>query len=116
MPSERDRGADARVVVGLEREVADRVGVVGVEAERDDQRRIGVEGADGVEPLVEGGEVGVAIGPGRKGQVERRALTGATAALGGVAAEVRIDARRVAVEADVEHVGRSQKICCVPLP
>ena len=43
---------DARVVVGHQRQVADRIGVVGVEAERDDQGRIGVERPDGLESLL----------------------------------------------------------------
>ena len=115
-PQARDRGADASVVIRPEREVADRVGVVGVEAERHDERRIGVEAADGGERLFQGGEVGVAIGPGRQWQVEGGALAGIGATLGREAGVVGVDPARVAMQADVEDVSAIPKICCVPLP
>ena len=86
-PQRRDRRADARVVIGLQREVADRVGVVRVEAEREDERRIGLERADRLERLLQRREVRVTVRPGRKRQVERRSLAGPGAALDGIAAE-----------------------------
>ena len=78
--------------------------MVRVEAKREDDRRVRVEGADRLERLVQRGEIGVAIGPGRQWQVQSRALARSASALDGVAAEVRIDAGRVAMEADVEDV------------
>ena len=104
VPELRDPRADARVVVGLQREVADRVGVEGVEAERQHERRIGIEGGNGVEAVGQRGEVAVAIGSGGKRKVQVRADAAVTASLGGVPGVVRVDAARIAVEAHVQHV------------
>ena len=70
----------------------------------DTTRTAGSNAIDGVDHLVEGGEVGVVVDPGGRGRFSvvparaRRPLVG-------VAGEVRVGPVRVAVERDVQHVG-----------
>src|SRR5688500_20022987 len=50
-PKRRNGRTYARVVIGPKREVADRIGVIGVEAQGEDEGRIGIEVADGVQAV-----------------------------------------------------------------
>ncbi len=69
-------GPDASVVIGRDRQVRNRVALERVEAERDDERRVGVVAPDGGQAHLERGEVRVAIGPGREWNVQVAALPG----------------------------------------
>ena len=102
-PELAHRRAAALEPIGGHRQIGDRIGDVGVQTQRDDQRRR-AERADRVERVRQRLHERVVVGSRRERHVEVAARSPAAAGLVGEADHERVGARRVAVERHVLHV------------